>query len=348
MKVPLLEKMLFAEHLSLMLKSGTPISDSLATLKDEVKSKTLKKALKRVLKEILAGRSLSQSLRFYPNIFDDFFCNIVEMGERTGRLDENLKFLAVKIGQENELRSRIRGAMVYPLILLFVAIIIVSIVIFFLLPRISPLFQLIGIKLPLPTKILISILPLTKKYWPWILVSAFLIFALIKVLRSFKLTRFYLDRISLSLPLLGNFLKNINLAQFARSFHTLLKSGLSIRESLELCRQILQNQAYKENLDYLISEVEKGEKIGQALKKFPKNFPLIFSQMVLTGERTGNLDEALSYLAQFYEEKVSSDSKRFSAIVEPVLIIFVGLLVGFIAFAIITPIYQFLGQFRFR
>ena len=348
MAVPLLEKMLFAEHLSLMLKSGTPISDSLGTLKDEAKSKALKKALERVLKEILAGRSLNQSLGFYPKIFDDFFCSIVEIGERTGRLDENLKFLAIKLGQENELRARIRGAMIYPLILLIVAVIIVSIVIFFLLPRITPLFQLIGIRLPLPTRILISILPFTKKYWSGILISIFLIFLLIKILRSFQLTKFYLDRISLSLPFLGNFLKNAHLAQFARSLHTLLKSGLPIRESLELCRQVLQNQAYKGNLDYLISEIERGEKIGQTLKKFPNNFPLIFSQMVLTGEKTGNLDEALSYLAQFYEEKVSSDSKRLSSIIEPVLIIFVGLLVGFIAFAIITPIYQFLGQFRFR
>jgi len=348
MAVPLLEKMFFAEHLSLMLKSGTPISDALGTLKDEIRSPTFKKALERILSEILSGRSLNQSLRMHPKIFDDFFCGVVEIGEKTGKLDVNLKYLSSKLYQEHELKSKLRAAMIYPIILVLVSLIIISIVILYLLPKVVPLFTLIGAKLPLPTRILISLLPFFKKNLLKIIFVMFLILLIFKILRLIKSTRLFLDKIFLSSPFFGNFLKNLNLAQFSRSLYTLLKSGLTLRESLELSQKILQNQSYNENIVFLISEIERGEKIGQALKKIPKNFPLFFSQMILTGERTGNLDEALLYLAQFYEEKVTSDSKKLSSIIEPILIIFVGILIGFIAFAVITPIYQFLGQFRFR
>jgi type IV pilus assembly protein PilC len=348
MAVSLLEKMFFAEHLSLMLKSGTPISEALETLKDEVKSKALKKALGKILAEVVSGRSLSQSLRMHPKIFDDFFCGVVEIGEKTGKLDTNLKYLSFKLYQEQELRSRLRGAMIYPAILIITSLIILSVVIFYLLPKIVPLFTLIGAKLPLPTRVLISLLPFLKKNLWKIILIIFLILLLYKILRSIKKTRLFLDKIFLSLPLLGNFLKNLNLAQFSRALYILLKSGLTLKESLELSKKTLQNSDYLEKVDFLITEIEKGEMVGQTLKRFPKNFPLFFSQMILTGERTGNLDETLSYLAQFYEEKVSSDSKRFSSIIEPALIIFVGILVGFIAFSVLTPIYQFLGQFRFR
>jgi type IV pilus assembly protein PilC len=348
MAVPLLEKIFFAEHLSLMLKSGTPISEALETLKDEVKSKSFKKALEMVLAEVVSGRSLSQSLRMHPKIFDDFFCGVVEIGEKTGKLDANLKYLSLKLSQEQELRSRLRGAMIYPAILIFTSLIILSIVIFYLLPKIIPLFTLIGAKLPLPTRILISLLPFLKKNLWKIILIILLLLLIYKVLRSIKKTRLFLDRIFLSFPLLGNFLKNLNLAQFSRSLYILLKSGLTLRESLELSKRAIQNSDYLEKIDFLISEIERGERVGQSLKKFPKNFPLFFSQMILTGERTGNLNETLLYLAQFYEEKVALDSKRFSSIIEPALIVFVGILVGFIAFSVLTPIYQFLGQFRFR
>ncbi len=348
MGVSTLEKIFFAEHLSLMLKSGVSIIEALDTLKEEVKSKTLKKAIGKIRDDISSGRSLSESLKRYPKIFDNFFCSVVKIGEKTGKLDENLKFLAQKLNQENELKRKLRGAMIYPAILVFVATLVILLVIFFLLPRIVPLFSIMKIQLPLPTRILIKAPSFFRQYGILILISLFSFFLSVKFLRKFKIFRFYFDKILLSLPFLGNFLKNLNLAHFSRSFFILFKSGLSLREILELCSETLQNEIYKESMIFLTSQIERGKRIGEALKKLKKYFPLFFCQMVLTGERTGNLEESFFYLSQFYNERVSSDLKRFSTIIEPALIVFVGIFVGFIAFSVITPIYKFLGQFRFR
>ena len=348
MAVSAVEKIFFVENLSMMLRSGVPIIEALETLEKEARSKAFRKVLSNVKKEVSAGKSLAESLKKHPKVFDKFFCDVVKIGEKTGALSENLNFLFLNLQREENLKSQIRGALVYPALILFVAFGIILIIIFYLLPKIIPLFHLMGFEIPSPAKILISIPPFLKENWLKILLFIFLIFIFFKLLRKIKKTRYYLDKIFLSLPFFGSLSKNLNLSILSRSLYILLKSGLSLRESLEICSETIPSEVYKKCLIFVKSGVERGEKIGESFKNFPKVFPYIFSQMILVAERSGTLDEVLFYQSKFYEEKLTSNLKKISRIIEPALIIFVGLLVALIAISIISTIYRFISQFRPR
>jgi len=342
------EKMLFAEHLSLMIKGGAPIAQALETLKNEARSRTFKKTLEEILKRILEGESLSQAMGRHPKIFDKFYQDIVKIGEESGNLEENLKYLSLKLKKDREQEKRVKGALIYPTIIILMALIIAFTVTFFILPKITNLFQLLAIELPLATKILISFASFSQKYWGGILFGIIFIVLIFKALSRLESIKFHLDKLSLGLPLFGQIFKNLNLAFFSRTLNTLLKSGVPLMEALEISAETMPNGFYKQKLILAKAGVERGEKISQSLKSFPKIFPPVFSEMILVGEQSGTLEESLLYLAEFHEEEVDSTLKNLSIIIEPLLLILVGIFVAFVAIAIITPIYRFSGQLRFR
>jgi len=342
------EKMFFAEHLSLMIKGGMPISEALEILKKESKSRIFKKSLDDISKRILEGESLYKSLARHPRIFNKFFQSIVRGGEEGGTLEENLKYLASSLRAEYSLRKKIIGILIYPIIIIIIALIVVAIVTIFILPRLLKLFQALDVPLPLPTKILLGSGIFLQRYWFFVLLVILLYFLTMRLLKFIKFTKFYIDKRNLLLPLFGKIEKNRNLAEFSRTFSTLLKSGVPILESLDIAIGILQNEVYKKKLLEVRTEVERGMKISQGLKKFPAIFPLIFCQMVLIGERTGTLEESFLYLTNFYEEEVDSDLKNLSTMMEPFLLVLVGLFVAFVALSIITPIYQITTGLRVK
>lgn len=347
------EKMFFAEHLSLMIKGGIPISEALVTLKNEAKSKELKKALDDILKRVLEGERLEKSFERHPRIFDRFFRNIIRVGELSGTLEENLRYLSLQIRKDYELKSKVMGALLYPFLVIALAVVIILGVTFFVIPKIVPLFQALqqmGVagELPFATKFLIFLSSFLKKFWYVIIGGFFILIFIFKILQRIKFIRFYFDNIKLSLPIFGQISKNINLARFSQSLYTLLKSGMPILEALETCRSILPNEIYKRNLIDVIAGVERGEKISSSLKKIPKNFPPIFSEMILVGEKTGSLEDSLFYLSRFYEREVDSSLKNVSSIIGPILLIFIGVFIILIALSTIIPIYEFIGEIRVR
>ncbi|MBZ9572521.1 type II secretion system F family protein [Patescibacteria group bacterium] len=342
------EKMFFAEHLSLMIKGGIPLTEALETLKNETKSKTFKKTLNNILKRILEGERLNKSLGRYPKIFDKFFCNVVKVGEESGTLEENLKYLAGQIRSDYEMKKKVSGALIYPVIIITMALIIALVVTLFILPKITNLFQFLEVELPLTTRVLIGSTFFFKKYWIFIIIGIIFLISAFRILQRFKSTKFYFDKISFSLPFFSQIFKGLNLARFSRTLYTLLKSRMPILEALEICADTLPNEVFKRSLILVRSGVERGEKISQGFKRFPQIFPPIFSQMVVVGERSGALEESFLYLAEFHEGEVDSILKNLSGILEPILLILVGAFVAFVALAIITPIYRFIGAFRFR
>jgi len=342
------EKMLFAEHLYLMTKGGVPIAQALKTLRDEAQSRTFKKTLEEILKRILEGESLSNAMERHPKIFDKFYRDILKIGEESGNLEKNLKYLSLKLQKDSELQKEIKGALIYPVIVIVMTIIIAFAVTFFILPNVINLFQSFALELPLATKILISFVSFSQKYWEGILFGIIFIILLFKALQRVKSIKLYLDKISLDLPLFGRVLQNLNLAFFSRTLNTVLKSGVPLMEALEISADTIPNEFYKKNLNLVKTEVGRGEKISQSLKSFPKIFPPVFSEMVLAGENSGTLEESLLYLAEHYEKEVDSTLKNLSQILEPVLLILVGVFVAFVAIAVIIPIYKFTGQLRFR
>jgi len=342
------EKIFLTQHLFLMLKGGFLISEALETLKEEVKSKSLKRALEDISKRILAGESLNKSLARHPKIFDQFYQNIVKIGEESGSLENNLNYLTSQIRSEYETKKRIKGAMIYPLIVIILALIIALVVTIFILPKIINIFTIMEIKLPLVTMILIKSVSFLQKNWIFIIAGIMLIIFLFKILRKLRIFRYYSDKLIISLPIVGVILKNLTLSRLSHSLYTLLKSGLPILESLELISQALPNEVFKKNLVAVKLEVERGGKISQGLKNFPETFPLIFSQMISVGEKSGALEDSCLYLSKFYQREVDSSLGSLSTVLEPILLILVGIFVAFIALAIITPIYRFSGALKLR
>lgn len=342
------EKMFFTEHLCLMIKGGVSLAEALEILKKESKSRLLKRALDYILERILEGDKLSKGMEQYPKIFDKFFRSIVKAGEEGGTLEENLKYLSSSLQASYSLRKKILGALIYPIIIILVALIIVFIITLFILPKLIKLFQSLEVELPLPTKILLGSGSFLQKYWIFILIAVFLYILIAKIFKTFPLTKFYIDKRNLFFPIFGKIEKNRNLSEFSRTFSTLLKSGVPILESLDICIDTLENEVFKKKLIKVRSGVERGEKISQGLKNFPELFPIIFSQMVLVGEKTGALEESFLYLTDFYEREVDSSVKNISSLLEPVILILVGLFVAFVALAIIMPIYQITSGIRAR
>ena len=335
------EKMLFAEHLSLLIRGGTTLNEALDILKEESKSKRFKKAIEKISKRILEGESLNKSLAAYPKIFNKFFQNVVKVGEESGTLQENLKYLSLCLKNQYSLKQKVLGALIYPVIVISVALVIVSGTMIFVLPNLFEKLNIINDELPLLTKILFGISIFLKENWALLVIAVILLFLLYKVLNYIKITRSILHKIILSLPFLGVTSKNSSLAEFSRVFFTLLKSGVPILEALDICEETLSQEIYKKYIKLVRTGAERGEKLNVSFKRFPQIFPSIFCQMVLVGEKSGTLEESMNYLAEFYEAESDSALKNFSSIIEPVLLIFVGLFVAFIALAIITPIYQF-------
>jgi type IV pilus assembly protein PilC len=338
------EKMLFAEHLSLLIKGGTTLNEAVEILKEESKSRTFKKALGSISKKILEGESLNKSLARYPKIFNKFFQNVVKVGEESGTLEENLKYLSLCLKNQYSLRQKLSGALMYPIIVITLALVIVLATTLFVLPRLFSLFSVLEVQLPLSTKILLGSGAFLQKYWIFLIVIFIFLILIYKVFNYIKITRFCLHKIIFFMPFFGTTSKNSNLAEFSRVFFTLLKSGVPILEALDICNETVTNEVYKKYLKLVRTGVERGEKLNKSFKAFPKIFPSIFSQMILVGEKSGTLEESMSYLAEFYEAEADSALKNFSVILEPVLLIFVGLFVAFIALSIITPIYQFTGN----
>ena len=338
------EKIFFTRHLYIMLKGGFLVSDAIELLKEEVRSERFKRALNDILKRLLEGESLHKSLSYHPAIFGKFYQNIVKIGEESGSLEQNFRYLASQLSSDYEIKKKIQGALSYPLIVVILALFIGFGVNIFILPKLLSIFSSLDIALPWTTRILITTSSFFEHYWIWVLLGILLLGAGYRILLRLKEVRYLRDNIVLSLPVAGTISRNILLSQFSQSFYTLLKSGVPILEAIEIIAQTTINEVFKKNLLLVKIEIEKGGKLSQGLLGFPKTFPLIFSQMISVGEKSGSLEDSFKYLSKFYQKEVDSSLKSITDILEPLLLIIVGLFVAFIALAIITPIYQFSGS----
>jgi type II secretory pathway component PulF len=339
------EKALFAKHLSIMLKSGLTLNESLNIIEDGAQGK-FKKVLKKIGESINSGRSLSDSMKVFPKVFSSLFVSATYAGESSGTLTGNLEEVAKQLEKERELYSKIKGAMVYPIVVLVAAFILGLFLSFVILPKIVPLFEGLRVELPFSTRALIWFAHLLENYGAIILISiiSFIIFIFWIVKRKFikPLTH----KLILGIPIIKNIAVNINLARFCRTLGTLLKSGLTINESIDVVKNSLNNYYYKKALAEVGKNIQKGNTLSSELKHNGELFPLVVSRMIQVGEESGNLSETLVYLADFYEIEVDSASKKLQTSIEPVLLIFIGLVVGFMAISIITPIYDITGNIQ--
>ena len=344
-RVNFLDKLLFTKHLSIMIKAGIPITEALATLIDQIKSKTFKNILSGVLSDIENGQSLAKSLKKFPKTFDQFHISLIEIGEESGTLEENLEFLAKQLAKDYALRKKIQGAMLYPALVFTATAIMGGFIALFILPKLVDFFSAFEIELPLTTKILLFFANTMKNYGLFLIGGlVFFLFISSLILRLPKIKPWW-HKVILKFPLFGKMLTYNQLARFTRNLGTLIRSGVPVTKSLETTAATLSNLKFKADLIEINQSLAKGKNIGVALdqKKFSE-FPPLVSKMISVGEKTGKLDETLLYLGDFYEEEIDNISKSLTTILEPILLIAIGLVVGFVALAIISPIYELTGS----
>jgi type IV pilus assembly protein PilC len=342
--VSIVEKMVFARHLSAMIKAGLPLDRGLRILAAESKSPRFCQVLAEVEQKIRSGKNFSDSLSEYPDIFPELFVSMVRVGEATGRLEEVLLNLSIQMGKDYELRSRVKGAMIYPAVIVSLMIGIGILMMIMVVPKLSSAFKEMNLALPITTQIVIGTSQFLSNHLVLGLGLIVFIAILIRVLLKTKSGKKSLDFIFLNLPVISDLSRKLNSALFARNLSSTIDAGVPINQALKIVANTMSNFFFRQSLLVVADGIQKGEPMSGLLRQFSGLYPAMVVQMVEVGETTGSLSETLRNLAEFYEEEVNNVTKNLSTIIEPALMIIVGIVVGFFAISIIQPIYSLVGQ----
>lgn len=342
MTIPLKEKMFFTRNLSVMISSGLSIGSSVSNLAKQTKNKRFQGILNQCYEDIQKGVMFSDALAKYPNVFSDLFVNMIRVGEIGGTMENSLKILTVQIEKEHNLKSKIRGAMIYPSVIIFAMIGVGVVMLTFILPKIMGVFEGMNVELPPMTKFVVKLSDMLKEHG----LVVFIIFVILAIAtKQFLKTeagKRTFSWITLHLPAIKNFAIKINTARFCRIYSSLLSSGVSVVDSLDIVADTLSNEYYKDAIHKGRKDIQKGVTLASVVSSYPNLFPLIVAQMVKVGEETGKTEEMLLKMAEFYEEEINELTKNLSSIIEPVLMILIGGAVGFFAVAMMQPIYGLL------
>lgn len=338
-RVPQIEIIMFAHHLSIMVKSGLSLSKSLAALEKQTKNAKFSEVIKKINIDVLKGTAFADALSVHSEVFDELFVNMIRIGEMSGSLDSTLSLLSEQMKKDYELRSKIKGAMTYPAVVLTAMVAVGVVVMVYIIPKLTMIFESMNVELPASTKFLIALSDLFLNHGVLILAALISLAIAAKLFLRGKNSRF-LDAVILKLPIFGDISQKVNIARFARTTSSLIKGGVSISTALKTVSKTLSNYYYQESTRLAAERIEKGLRLKDSLGEFENLYSPLVLQMIEVGEETGSLDEILLDLAKFYEDEVSETTKNLSTIIEPVLMIVMGIAVGFFAISIIQPMYS--------
>lgn len=317
-----------------------PVLEALRLIRRQTASSAFGKIIDEIIKDVNNGQMLAQSMQRFDYVFGDFFINMVRVGESSGNLSQSLLYLSHELKKQKEVAGRVRSAMIYPGVIFCATIGITAFLTFFIFPKILPVFSSLQVQLPITTKILIWLLDFLQHYGIFAGLGVVALIILVKVLLSMPSIHFWFDRATLMVPVLKTVTVNVTMTNFSRSLSVLLKSGMTIVDALGIAKNTFHNMYYQREIGRMLESVKKGESMARFLEMRPKLFPAMVTGMIQVGESTGNLEENLNYLAEFYEGEVNESVSNLTIVIEPLLLLFMGFLVGFVALSIITPIYQ--------
>ena len=344
-RISVAERMLFARNLSVMVAAGLPLARSLEILSHESRNAKFQSVLLSVAASISRGANFSQSLKEFPKVFSSLFIAMVSSGEKTGKLEESLKLIAFQLKREYDLRRKVRGAMIYPSVIIVAMIAIAALMLVFVVPTLISTFKDLNIELPLLTRIVIGISDfMVNNLILGLLMILIFIFGIYFAAKT-KKGHDFIDAVLLKLPVISGLVKINNAARTCRTFGSLIGAGVDVLEALEITKDVLQNHYYKNILEEARGVVEKGEPISKTFIQNSKHYPSLVGEMMAIGEETGKLSDMLHRLAVFYESEVGQATKDLSTILEPVLMIIIGAVVGLFAVSMIQPLYNIVGAF---
>ncbi len=338
--VRLQDKMMFARNLSVMIQAGLSLTKALEILEKQSESAVFKKVIADLLDRVRKGETFADSLRPHERVFSSLFIAMVSSGETSGKLDEALNVLALQMKNDYDLRRKVRGAMMYPAVIMVAMVIIGALMLVYVVPTLVSTFEELEIDLPATTQFIISLSQILSGAGGLLALTLLpvFIFAFAVLLRQPAVKR-VLDTTIVHLPIIGELDKKMNSARTARTMGSLIHAGVPILRALEITRDVLQNHLFKDVLAEAVISVQRGNPISTPFIEHAHLYPVLVGEMVAVGEETGKTADMLDRLADFYEGEVAAATKDLSSIIEPVLMVVIGAVVGFFAVSMISPLY---------
>lgn len=344
-RIPKREIVNLSRQMAIMFKSEIPLVEVLNALAKQVQNEQLREKIYDLAEKVEGGNSLSKALSAHPDVFSAFYQSMVKSGEASGKLSDVFVYLADYLEKEYDFNRKVKAALTYPVFLLVVAMGVVAVVVFFVVPQLSQILAESAKEIPLFTKFLLGSAFFLRRWGLLIILVAVSGAIAVRFYFKTKEGKALLDRILLSAPLLNKFLKSIYLARFSLNLSTLISGGLPIIQALEATSEVVGSEVYKKIIRETAEGVKRGEAISAVLTRYPEEFPPLFIQMLLVGEKTGRMQFSFKSTADFYQKEVDYGLAAFTSLLEPVLMIIFGLLVGTLMAAVILPVYQIITGF---
>ncbi len=343
-KISKKELAIFSRQLAVMLDSRVPVVQSMLSLAAQMEKEYFRQVLNKVAEMVEEGNTISDALSTMPKVFDVFYINLIKSGEASGKISEALYYLGDHLEREHDINSKIKGAMMYPILVLSVMLVVIVIIMTFVMPKLMEIISQVGGEPPLMTKILVGFYNFFV-YYGWIVLIAFagLVVYLGYYFKTKPGKKVY-DKIILKIPFVGSFLGKSYLVRFAENLSTLISAGLPITTALKITKNTIGNFVYKSIAAETERKVSEGEKISTVLTTYPKEIPSFVVQMVKVGEETGKLDKTLMEIVNFYNKEITRLVDTFMTLIEPVLIVVLGAVVVMIAVSVLSPLYSMMGN----
>ena len=338
-KVSTKSLVLFTRQLATLIAAGLPLVKSLRTLYDQLEPGALKGIVKSIADEVESGSNFSEALSHFPKTFPEFYVNMIKAGELGGMLEDILKRLSEFLDKTQRLKDRVKSALMYPAFVLIIAVLILIMLMVFVIPTFTNIFSELGGSLPLPTKILIVVSDITRRIWFLIPLLPVALIAAYKAIIKSSDRRMIIDRFKLRIPVVGNLIQQIAVARFSRTLGTLLSSGVPILAALETVRDTVGNEFIARAVMQVRDSIKEGESVSGPMEA-SKAFPPLVTKMVSIGEETGDLAKMLMQIADNFEDEVDVAVSGLTSLLEPLLIVFMGLLVGFIVVSMFMPLFS--------
>lgn len=339
--ISVMDRIMFARNMALMMRAGISISEATDIMLDDAQKPALKKVLMHIKLQLERGSQLSDALAAFPRHFSKIFISLLKSGEASGNMENALMQIAAQLKKESDLRKKIRSAMAYPAILITASFGVMLLLTIVVLPKVSKIFSQSHVELPFITRMLLGFSDFIINQWPIAISLTALFVAALYVIRKSESGKLLMNAIARKTPIVNTLMQKIVLARFTSVLYSLLKAGVPIIKALEITAEAVGNALYRRVILRMTQEeIARGISFGMALKRRPDYFPRLTTSMIVVGERSGNLENMLDNLSQFYEDQVDDTLKTLVTVLEPALLLGVGLMVGTLALSIIIPIYQ--------
>ncbi len=333
----------FTRHLAVMLGAGVTIFEAIQFLKDQTSNKAFAGKLDGIMESLNNGQPFSTAMKKFPKIFPDIYTNILRVGEQSGTLPQTMVDLANHLEETDRFKSKVKGALIYPKIILGVMGTFILVLVVFVMPRILTVFKSLGAELPLATRVIIWITEFINSHIALLLLVIFCGIAFLYVLFQNSTVKRFQDLVYIRAPFVGKIILNYNTAQVSQHFGTLFASGITVIKCLEITRTVLANKIFQEEIDFMVNKIKNGTSLSQSFRE-NSHFPPMFVKLIKVGERTGKLPHVVNYMTNYYKGIVDNDVKNITTIIEPVIMVLLGLMVTGLVVTVIGPIYQLISN----